>query len=157
MLYGTITEQCTTESCPVMSAGPKYDSYLLRYYIYSFFLSFLSFFPSSRYEYHWADGTTVKKPIKCSAPKYIDYLMTWVQEQLDDEAIFPSKIGMQGSILFGETDVCACMYEENAVMSSLLFFPWGKRHFFIIAALSSVNKLATSRMSCHSTSLHPVN
>ena len=47
-----------------------------------------------RYEYHWADGTTVKKPIKCSAPKYIDYLMTWVQEQLDDEAIFPSKIGM---------------------------------------------------------------
>lgn len=46
-----------------------------------------------RYEYHWADGTTVKKPIKCSAPKYIDYLMTWVQEQLDDESIFPSKIG----------------------------------------------------------------
>lgn len=48
----------------------------------------------TRYEYHWADGTTVKKPIKCSAPKYIDYLMTWVQEQLDDENIFPSKIGM---------------------------------------------------------------
>jgi len=46
-----------------------------------------------RFEYHWADGTTVKKPIKCSAPKYIDYLMTWVQEQLDDEGIFPSKIG----------------------------------------------------------------
>ncbi|XP_064388925.1 MOB kinase activator 1B-like isoform X2 [Halichondria panicea] len=69
MLYGTITAHCTTESCPVMSAGPKY-------------------------EYHWADGTTVKKPIKCSAPKYIDYLMTWVQEQLDDENIFPSKIGL---------------------------------------------------------------
>ena len=46
-----------------------------------------------RFEYHWADGTNVKKPIKCSAPKYIDYLMTWVQEQLDDENIFPSKIG----------------------------------------------------------------
>lgn len=69
MLYGTITDHCTTESCPVMSAGPKF-------------------------EYHWADGTTVKKPIKCSAPKYIDYLMTWVQEQLDDENIFPSKIGV---------------------------------------------------------------
>jgi MOB kinase activator 1 len=68
MLYGTITEHCTTESCPVMSAGPKY-------------------------EYHWADGTSVKKPIKCSAPKYIDYLMTWVQDQLDNETIFPSKIG----------------------------------------------------------------
>lgn len=47
-----------------------------------------------RYEYHWADGTNIKKPIKCSAPKYIDYLMTWVQDQLDDETLFPSKIGM---------------------------------------------------------------
>lgn len=69
MLYGTITEFCTEESCAIMSAGPKY-------------------------EYHWADGQTVKKPIKCSAPKYIDYLMTWVQDQLDDETLFPSKIGV---------------------------------------------------------------
>eukprot|EP00069_Balaena_mysticetus_P006155 bmy_18436T0 len=69
MLYGTITDFCTEESCPVMSAGPKY-------------------------EYHWADGTNIKKPIKCSAPKYIDYLMTWVQDQLDDETLFPSKIGI---------------------------------------------------------------
>lgn len=51
------------------------------------------FFSPLRYEYHWADGTTIKKPIKCSAPKYIDYLMTWVQDQLDDETLFPSKIG----------------------------------------------------------------
>ena len=50
-------------------------------------------YSSLRYEYHWADGTTVKKPIKCSAPKYIEFLMQWVQEQLDDETIFPSKIG----------------------------------------------------------------
>ena len=57
-------------------------------------------FPSlPRYEYHWADGTTVKKPIKCSAPKYIEYLMQWVQEQLDDETIFPSKIGGQSSYI----------------------------------------------------------
>nr|WLO57501.1 MOB1 [Halisarca dujardinii] len=69
MLYGTITESCTAESCTVMSAGAKY-------------------------EYHWADGATVKKPIKCSAPKYIEYLMQWVQEQLDDETVFPSKIGV---------------------------------------------------------------
>ena len=47
-----------------------------------------------RYEYHWADGQTIKRPIKCSAPKYIDYLMSWVQDQLDDETLFPSKIGM---------------------------------------------------------------
>ena len=56
-----------------------------------FIVSSLSF---NRYEYHWADGSTVKRPLKCSAPKYIDYLMAWVQEQLEDENIFPSKIGM---------------------------------------------------------------
>ncbi|XP_060526980.1 MOB kinase activator-like 1 isoform X2 [Cylas formicarius] len=48
MLYGTITEFCTEDSCPIMSAGPKY-------------------------EYHWADGHT---------------------DQLDDETLFPSKIGV---------------------------------------------------------------
>lgn len=70
MLYGTITDFCTEDTCPIMSAGQKY-------------------------EYYWADGQQVKKPIKCSAPKYIDYLMTWVQDQIDDESLFPSKIGVQ--------------------------------------------------------------
>jgi len=69
MLYGTLTEFCTAESCPVMSAGPKY-------------------------EYLWADGVTIKKPIKCTAAEYIDYLMTWAGAQLDDERLFPSKIGV---------------------------------------------------------------
>eukprot|EP00049_Salpingoeca_infusionum_P027368 m.31820 g.31820 ORF g.31820 m.31820 type:complete len:242 (-) comp9465_c0_seq1:115-840(-) len=68
ILYGAITEFCTPTTCPVMSAGPKF-------------------------EYLWADGTTVKKPIQCSAPEYIDYLMTWAQAQLDDESLFPSRIG----------------------------------------------------------------
>eukprot|EP00053_Salpingoeca_punica_P006967 m.64676 g.64676 ORF g.64676 m.64676 type:complete len:233 (-) comp13938_c0_seq1:359-1057(-) len=68
MLYGTLTEYCTPTECPIMSAGPKF-------------------------EYHWADGTAVKKPMKVSAPEYIDFLMTWVQSQLNDETIFPSKIG----------------------------------------------------------------
>ena len=26
----------------------------------------------------WADGQTIKKPISCSAPRYVDYLLTWV-------------------------------------------------------------------------------
>lgn len=69
MLYGTITEFCTDATCVLMTAGPKY-------------------------EYHWADGHAIKKPIKCSAPRYIDYLMSWVQDQLDDELLFPSKIGV---------------------------------------------------------------
>jgi hypothetical protein len=47
----------------------------------------------SNYEYYWADGDKIKKPKKCSAPDYVDYLMTWVQNILDDENIFPSRVG----------------------------------------------------------------
>uniref|UniRef100_A0A0D9Z8S4 CCHC-type domain-containing protein n=1 Tax=Oryza glumipatula TaxID=40148 RepID=A0A0D9Z8S4_9ORYZ len=46
-----------------------------------------------QYEYRWADGVKVKKPVQVSAPKYVEYLMDWVESQLDDEAIFPQKIG----------------------------------------------------------------
>merc|ERR1719197_490110 len=67
LLYGSVTEFCTPKSCAVMSAGPKY-------------------------EYLWADGKEIKKPIKVSAPEYVDFLMTWVQEILDDETIFPSRV-----------------------------------------------------------------
>lgn len=42
-----------------------------------------------KYEYKWADGIRVKKPLRCSAPKYIEYLMEWVQTTLDDERLFP--------------------------------------------------------------------
>lgn len=47
----------------------------------------------ARFEYHWQDGVNFKKPTKVSAPEYVDYLMDWVQKQLDDDAIFPSQIG----------------------------------------------------------------
>uniref|UniRef100_A0A0V0J985 MOB kinase activator-like 1 n=1 Tax=Schistocephalus solidus TaxID=70667 RepID=A0A0V0J985_SCHSO len=69
MLYGTLTEFCTEETCRVMSAGPKY-------------------------QYYWADGQSIKKPIKCPAPQYVNFLMCWVHKQLENEAIFPSKIGV---------------------------------------------------------------
>ncbi|KAG2576974.1 hypothetical protein PVAP13_6NG066500 [Panicum virgatum] len=75
LLYGTLTEFCTPESCPTMTAGPKY-------------------------EYRWADGVQIKKPIEVSAPKYVEYLMDWIEGQLDDESIFPQKLvpaKLQGS------------------------------------------------------------
>mmetsp|Transcript_58024 Transcript_58024/g.92169 ORF Transcript_58024/g.92169 Transcript_58024/m.92169 type:complete len:213 (+) Transcript_58024:47-685(+) len=64
LLYGIITDYCTKETCPCMSAGPKY-------------------------EYLWADGIKYKKPIKVSAPEYVDLLMTWVEDQINNEQIFP--------------------------------------------------------------------
>lgn len=85
MLYGTVTEFCTPQQvdifgrfrdlasnarlqCPIMSAGP-------------------------RYEYLWEDGVTYKRPTKLNAPDYVDALMNWVQGLLDDEKVFPNKIG----------------------------------------------------------------
>eukprot|EP00168_Porphyra_purpurea_P020950 TRINITY_DN9050_c0_g1_i1.p2 TRINITY_DN9050_c0_g1~~TRINITY_DN9050_c0_g1_i1.p2 ORF type:complete len:211 (-),score=60.56 TRINITY_DN9050_c0_g1_i1:145-777(-) len=67
LLYGSIGEYCTDSSCPIMSAGPKF-------------------------EYFWADGEKIKKPIKVTAPEYMEYLMTWVQDTLDNETIFPSRV-----------------------------------------------------------------
>ena len=69
LLYGVIAEFCTEQACPVMCAGPKY-------------------------EYMWADGQTVKRPMAVSAPRYVDFLMTWVQNQLDDEKLFPTQLGV---------------------------------------------------------------
>ncbi|KAF8913848.1 Mob1/phocein [Gymnopilus junonius] len=69
MLYGTITEFCIPSECPIMSAGP-------------------------RYEYLWEDGVKFKRPTKLPAPEYVDALMNWAQNLLDDEAVFPNKIGV---------------------------------------------------------------
>ena len=67
LLFSSVVEFCTDESCPVMNAGPKY-------------------------EYMWADGKDIKKPIRVSANMYVDYLMAWVQDTLDDDSIFPSRV-----------------------------------------------------------------
>uniref|UniRef100_A0A6A7G6E8 Mps1 binder-like protein n=2 Tax=Hirondellea gigas TaxID=1518452 RepID=A0A6A7G6E8_9CRUS len=68
LLYGTVTDYCTAQNCPIMSAG-------------------------ARYEYLWADGTKVKKPIRVSAPEYVDSLMSWIENQLNNEQIFPLQLG----------------------------------------------------------------
>lgn len=46
-----------------------------------------------RFEYLWEDGVKYKRPTKLSAPDYVDTLMNWTQGLLDDEAVFPNKIG----------------------------------------------------------------
>lgn len=66
ILYGTLTEFCTSRECPVMCAGP-------------------------RFEYHWQDPTSVKyrRSTRLSAPDYIECLLNWTQAQIDDETLFP--------------------------------------------------------------------
>lgn len=47
----------------------------------------------SRYEYLWEDGVRYKRPTKLPAPEYVDALMNWAQGLLDNEELFPNKIG----------------------------------------------------------------
>lgn len=68
VLYATLEEFCTERTCEVMSAGTKY-------------------------EYLWADGVKVKKPVRLSAPEYINKLFDWIEEQIDDDKIFPQQFG----------------------------------------------------------------
>lgn len=50
-----------------------------------------------RYEYLWEDGSKYRRPTKLPAPEYVDALMNWAQGLLDDESIFPNKIGIEPS------------------------------------------------------------
>ncbi|MFS7973549.1 putative MOB kinase activator family [Helianthus anomalus] len=39
-------------------------------------------------------GEDLNKPIEVSAPKYVEDLMEWIETQLDNESIFPQKLGV---------------------------------------------------------------
>lgn len=79
LIYGTISEYCTEETCPRMSGGPKY-------------------------EYLWADGDKYKKPIPLPAPTYISLLMDWIESQINNEEIFPTK----NEVPFPKTFIPTC-------------------------------------------------
>lgn len=66
LLYGTVCEFCTLTGCPDMS-GPGLRQYL------------------------WFDEKG--KKTRVAAPQYVDYVMTFTQNTVNDESIFPTKFG----------------------------------------------------------------
>lgn len=48
-------------------------------------------YPLSRLNYTWINQD--RKSVQLAAPTYIDYVMTWVQNLLDDENAFPTRSG----------------------------------------------------------------
>ncbi|EEU47975.1 uncharacterized protein NECHADRAFT_98881 [Fusarium vanettenii 77-13-4] len=74
LLYGAITEFCSPQSCPEMKA-------------------------TDEFEYLWQDNENYKRPTKMPAPAYIEQLMTWVQSNIDNEQVLPSKIGSYDPVL----------------------------------------------------------
>ncbi|GME65201.1 protein kinase regulator [Neofusicoccum parvum] len=69
LIYGSITEFCSPQTCPEMKA-------------------------TDEFEYLWQDSENYKKPAKMPAPEYIEHLMAWVQSNIDNETMFPSRIGV---------------------------------------------------------------
>jgi len=67
MLFSVITEYCSEKTCAIMNAGPKV-------------------------EYLWSESAH-QTPVRLSADQYSARLFIWTQEQIDDDTLFPSKIG----------------------------------------------------------------
>ncbi|KAH0791732.1 MOB kinase activator-like 1A [Histomonas meleagridis] len=65
LLFSSIIDNCTTESCPEMTAGPAY-------------------------KYYWQDNDKYKKPTMIPAREYIANVLLMVEKYLDDESVFPS-------------------------------------------------------------------
>ncbi|ANZ76857.1 BA75_03962T0 [Komagataella pastoris] len=85
MLYGTITEFCSAQSCPRMIATQEYE------YLWQPSIS------SRTSNMGSASGSSSPRklaPVSCTAPEYVENLMSWVQDNLDDERIFPNKTGV---------------------------------------------------------------
>ncbi|KAB8338833.1 hypothetical protein FH972_021777 [Carpinus fangiana] len=69
LLYGSITEFCSPQTCPEMKA-------------------------TDEFEYLWQDSENFKRPTKMPAPEYVEHLMSWCQSNIDNESMFPSRIGV---------------------------------------------------------------
>lgn len=79
MLFETVSIYCTPESCPAMTAGPKF-------------------------KFLWAD--THKITTQPCARDYIYCVLDWVQEQLDNDSIFPSVSTRDATHPENFTEIC---------------------------------------------------
>lgn len=68
LIYGTMAERCSETTCPVMAGGP-------------------------RYEYRWQDERQYRRPAKLPAPRYMALLMDWIESLINDEDVFPTRVG----------------------------------------------------------------
>jgi MOB kinase activator 1 len=103
MLYGTVTEFCTPQEVRLITVHKdtrnnpnKYSARLClqaRGQLFVCRRTTRKLILICGYEYLWEDGVKYKRPTKLPAPEYVDALMNWAQNLLDDEAVFPNKIG----------------------------------------------------------------
>lgn len=71
--YSVVAESCNASTCPSMSAGPGLD-------------------------YTWLDQN--RKQMRLPASQYIDYVLAWINNRINEEQLFPTKAGSQFSNQF---------------------------------------------------------
>lgn len=89
LFYSVVTEFCTVENNPTMSAGPGFVLFLSLFFLPSFLVNLSP--GARRMDYTWIDAS--RKRVKLPAPQYIDYVLTWVEGLIKDESVFPTKAG----------------------------------------------------------------
>lgn len=133
LIYGTISDSCTDQTCPVMSGGPKY-------------------------EYRWQDEHKYKKPTALSAPKYMSLLMDWIEVQINNENIFPTNIGKcvfeafprdvgdlaVPNLLFISSGIVGCLYKATSLIRYCHFYKL-PRLFALLNAFSAHPKLQKAK------------
>ena len=113
LLFGCLTEFCTSEVCPTMCAGPKF-------------------------EYLWTDPNYSTKPMKVPAKDYINYLMTWVENQINNPKIFPTETESQFSSNF--IDVIKLIFKRLFRVYAHIYYC----HFYHLQLLEADPHLNTS-------------
>ena len=93
LLYGSITEFCSPQTCPEMKATDEYASSVP---VWKLLIK-------TRFEYLWQDNEDFKRPTKMPAPEYVEHLMGWVQSNIDNEQMFPSRIGQFNTLIIRST------------------------------------------------------
>ena len=76
LIYSVVKDECTTYSCPVMSAGK---------------VSVFDEEVRNSYEFLWTDKYKYRKPTRLPAQTYIENLMSWILSLLQDDSLFPTE------------------------------------------------------------------
>ncbi|KAF7537972.1 hypothetical protein G7054_g3323 [Neopestalotiopsis clavispora] len=104
LLYGAITEFCSPQSCPEMKATDEYVLSIITYYIAlspgpsqvtkGGSIKQLTQKPNKQIRVPLAGQRKLQAPNQDAAPAYIEQLMSWIQGNIDNEAVLPSRIGV---------------------------------------------------------------
>lgn len=75
---------------------------------------------SNRFEYLWQDSEAYKRPTKMSAPEYVEHLMAWVQGNIDNEQLFPSRTGNSNIPNFVQDSKLTCLTKFRCCIPQII-------------------------------------